>query len=175
MKQCSQCGEEKPESEFGPNPKSKDKLDYRCRACGRVRRRRQIEKVGDKWQKSDAYKEHPTGRKQCGRCNQWKFIQEFSRDRSSTDGLQRTCRKCQVEQWQLSAYGCVVPEDGRCAICGRANSPVAKLGIDHCHKTRKVRGILCQPCNAGLGLFKDDASRLRKAAQYVEQSPLGRL
>ena len=40
--------------------------------------------------------------------------------------------------------------------------------IDHNHDTEKVRGLLCQKCNQGLGLFKDSAKILRKAAKYLD-------
>lgn len=54
-------------------------------------------------------------------------------------------------------------QNGRCAICG-SEEP---LGIDHCHQTLAVRGALCAGCNAGLGRFKDDPSRLRRAIEYL--------
>lgn len=61
-----------------------------------------------------------------------------------------------------------------CAICG-ATEPDTKgkkkrFCIDHCHVTGTVRGALCQPCNAGLGLFKDSADTLRKAAAYLDRA-----
>ena len=175
MKRCSKCKTEQPETEFGPNPKARDGLDYRCRTCGRARRQAQRERLGDKWEKLDPYKEHPTGQKNCKRCGHRKFVQEFARDRTAPDGLQRYCRGCQVEQWQLAEYGCIVPKDARCALCGRAGGPKNKLGVDHRHKDGKVRGVLCRACNTGLGQFEDDPALLRRAAEYVEQNPKGRL
>lgn len=52
---------------------------------------------------------------------------------------------------------------GRCAICRRN----VRLGVDHDHKTKRVRGLLCLSCNYGLGNFKDDPYLLRQAASYL--------
>lgn len=37
----------------------------------------------------------------------------------------------------------VADQNGKCAICGRNE----KLHIDHCHRTGKIRGLLCDFCN----------------------------
>jgi hypothetical protein len=42
------------------------------------------------------------------------------------------------------------------------------LSIDHCHNTGKVRGLLCDHCNKGLGLFKDNIDYLNKAIEYLK-------
>lgn len=50
-----------------------------------------------------------------------------------------------------------------CTICG-ANSD---LVVDHNHTTNKIRGMLCQRCNQGLGQFKDDPMLLEMARIYL--------
>ena len=50
-----------------------------------------------------------------------------------------------------------------CDICGNA----AKLSFDHCHKTGRFRGWLCQNCNAGLGMAKDSSQILSKMISYL--------
>jgi hypothetical protein len=54
-----------------------------------------------------------------------------------------------------------------CAICKASDRP---LGIDHCHVTGKVRGLLCNSCNVGLGFYCDDPELMRTAARYVEDA-----
>lgn len=62
-------------------------------------------------------------------------------------------------------------QTGRCYLCGSEDwtMPRGCLHVDHDHKTGKVRGLLCENCNRGLGMFKDDLLLLRKAAAYVAQ------
>jgi hypothetical protein len=40
--------------------------------------------------------------------------------------------------------------------------------VDHDHKTGKIRGILCDSCNRGIGIFKDDVNKLNEAIQYLK-------
>lgn len=61
-------------------------------------------------------------------------------------------------------------QKGCCAICGRHQSEEKKaLHVDHDHETGKIRGLLCQKCNHGIGLFNDNPELLRKAAQFLEE------
>ncbi len=50
----------------------------------------------------------------------------------------------------------------KCEICDTDQ----RLCWDHDHKTGEYRGTLCNNCNSGIGLFKDDPQRLRNAALY---------
>lgn len=62
-------------------------------------------------------------------------------------------------------------QGGRCAICKTA-TPTGKwkvFAVDHCHTTGKIRGLLCNECNRGMGLLRDSAELLRKAADYLDQ------
>lgn len=57
-------------------------------------------------------------------------------------------------------------QGGGCAICGQQDED-EYLHVDHDHETGRVRGLLCGPCNRGLGLFADSQERLVKAAGYL--------
>lgn len=55
-----------------------------------------------------------------------------------------------------------------CKICKKELNLFKATHIDHCHKTNKIRGLLCTNCNVGLGHFKDSPDLLRQAALYCE-------
>ena len=61
-------------------------------------------------------------------------------------------------------------QEGKCAICEatEGNSKDWNFAVDHDHETGKIRGLLCNNCNRGLGLLQDSEELLRKAAKYVE-------
>jgi len=65
----------------------------------------------------------------------------------------------------------LMQQDNGCAICGKTEEPDGRrLAIDHCHATGKVRGVLCNNCNNGLGAFGDNIEGMKKAIQYLQNS-----
>ena len=72
------------------------------------------------------------------------------------------------------AFNALLAEQGRaCAICKtpHIDENGKRLFIDHNHALglTAVRGLLCGPCNMGLGSFKDSPTILRAAAEYLEK------
>jgi len=68
----------------------------------------------------------------------------------------------------------MLEQDNYCAICHEPekqilNGKIKRLAIDHCHTTGKVRGLLCQRCNTGIGRFDDNVVLLKQAIQYLEK------
>lgn len=62
-----------------------------------------------------------------------------------------------------------------CKICKQPeasllNNKPKPLAVDHCHKTNKVRGLLCSNCNIGIGNLKHNPNLLRAAALYCEEN-----
>ena len=51
----------------------------------------------------------------------------------------------------------------KCAICGKRK----QLCVDHDPNTGKIRGLLCQYCNVGIGSFRDNPNLCRKASEYL--------
>lgn len=65
-------------------------------------------------------------------------------------------------------------QDGKCAICGNVDYRDGKFGtlklnVDHCHKTKQVRELLCTRCNLLLGYTKDNTLILAKALKYLQK------
>lgn len=61
-------------------------------------------------------------------------------------------------------------QNGKCKICGNRNrksGQSVRLAVDHDHVTGRIRGLLCNTCNRGLGMFRDDAGLLQTAADYL--------
>lgn len=62
-------------------------------------------------------------------------------------------------------------QGGVCAICRRATGASRRLSVDHDHKTGKVRGLLCRPCNDILGQIRDSPEAARRIVQYLATPP----
>lgn len=53
-----------------------------------------------------------------------------------------------------------------CSLCGAEEK---RLCLDHDHVSGKIRGVLCYHCNQAIGLFQDNSSSMRKAADYIDK------
>lgn len=60
----------------------------------------------------------------------------------------------------------VTSQNGLCLICEVKSA----LVVDHCHRSGKIRGLLCGTCNRAMGLFQDDPAKLRSAVSYLENA-----
>lgn len=134
------------------------------------------------------------GKKQCKMCGRTRLLRYFPKSKESYTGYFSYCYDCRKEvnrkqdlkrsdyrkkisrsAYLKRTYGIsdedyhemLEKQNGKCLICG-SESIDRKHAVDHCHKTGKIRGLLCDSCNRGLGMFKDNPESLRKAASYVE-------
>lgn len=119
-------------------------------------------------------------------------INQRERERRKTDPLYRSKRIEHVKQYQLrnrgeyllrkkaihlkTLYGLSMEDylrmadnqQGVCAICCKGNKGKRKLAVDHCHKSGKIRALLCDKCNRALGYLNDDVNLLLKAIEYLK-------
>jgi hypothetical protein len=86
------------------------------------------------------------------------------------------------EYWYKKRYGITldqydrmfIAQNGRCVVCNKPetavlNGAVKRLAVDHNHKTKKVRGLLCANCNFALGCAQEDTDILRNLIGYLEK------
>jgi len=116
----------------------------------------------------------------CTRCKTEKplDIEHFPPHNKTKSGFDSWCRECRREYRKSTNRGIyrsmisdenlkyIKEETKECVICGSKE----KLVVDHDHKTNKIRGMLCNHCNRGLGHFRDDPMLLEFAAQYLYAS-----
>ncbi len=133
----------------------------------------------------------------CRKCGILKPLEKYDYSYSSKNPERRrhSCKTCRNEQRKLydSRHGFglrertlkkfynMTPQDyldmsskqnNKCYICGEINKfgPWKdKLVVDHCHKTNKVRKLLCDKCNKGLGQFNDNPELMQKAINYLKE------
>jgi len=132
----------------------------------------------------------------CSKCKKKKGSSGFT-PRKIARGFSYVCKSCKNEQnkirWKQmslekrrkkakttslkSLYGLTLEEynqmfvkqKGCCAICGKHQSECLRsLSVDHSHKTSKIRKLLCNHCNRGLGLLGDSSDTLLKAYNYLK-------
>jgi hypothetical protein len=102
------------------------------------------------------------------------------RDPQKVNAYARATRERHGKDWVRSinlkcAYGITLQEwnalfeqQGKCcAICKCGD--VTRWHTDHNHSTNKVRGILCSNCNSGIGLFRENATALFSAIEYLKR------
>lgn len=53
----------------------------------------------------------------------------------------------------------------KCEICFRE----CKLVLDHCHKTGKIRGFICQSCNNIIGRAGDNLEGIMRFVEYLKK------
>lgn len=54
--------------------------------------------------------------------------------------------------------------NGRCQLCG---CEAKRLVLEHCHKTGRVRGIVCNPCNQFLERVDNAPEVLQRLEMYL--------
>lgn len=126
--------------------------------------------------KGDSRARDDQGRKRCSKCRQWAVIADFAPDDRTADRLHSHCFKCRRNDRLKRVYGITSAQydamrdeqQDRCAVCGGDNEG-KEFCVDHDHSTGVVRGLLCTPCNRGIGYFRDTPAFLRVAADYLEK------
>ena len=148
LKICKTCKQEKSIGEFSFLRGSADRLRYQCRDCTK-----------------NYNKEY------------WAENRETYIPQMRASGYSYNPKR--INYQLIRNYGITLEDyekmfkdqEGKCAICGHPETHPNKkrLAVDHCHKTGKVRGLLCNKHNRIIGTMDDSVEELKRASAYLEK------
>ena len=145
MKKCSSCNENKLLIDFSKSSKSGDGFCPYCKVCAKI-------KVAE-W-----IKNNPKRRAVNQRNHYLKYKKEI--------GMKKKTRLYGLSEKDY--IGLISKQKNKCAICNKSFSKTRPV-VDHCHKTGKIRGILCICCNSRLErLHSNDIRWIMKAQEYMK-------
>ena len=181
---CGHCGVVKPLEHCYSDRRSKDGLRSWCKECcsesskgynadpnlkpGRLLRSRNYKEV---------YYADP---------EKWDKKLQYDKDKYANDPVFREKFKATGKLWRIknarkiindklfASFGITIEDyekmlaeqNGVCRTC-KQNRGKRRLAVDHCHKTGKIRGLLCHYCNTTLGLVKEDIEILNNIKEYI--------
>lgn len=192
VKICKNHGVLTPSDCWGHNHEN-GKIYFQCKKCSLSRHTKRRLKNPEKYK---AYgrieRSSETKSLTCKKCSKTLLIHEFSA--WMFNSRYPYCRECLLHTSRqytqktknsklLKTYGITLAEykaiiskqKNLCAICRKPSTTLTKRGtpkelyIDHCHRTKEVRGLLCNGCNLGIGMFKDSFENLAAAAKYLKK------
>ncbi len=162
MKKCTDCKETKEETEFRFHKRNTSTGGFystQCRLC--------ISKDKKIWVELNWYKVNESNKQYNKRFAHVIRGNKLAKYWPGTNWEQATEKYAQL----------FASQNGVCAIClqkeNRAHKmtgAIWELAVDHCHKTNKVRGLLCNACNRGMGLLDDTIEGLTRALEYLKKS-----
>ncbi len=196
---CTKCKTFKPLSKYFKGKGYKDGYRRQCKTCcsqannvrGKIKRRRKCGKCQEVKEASrfSLSKNNACWCKECCRKSaaKWrnenpeKYAKQNRRWREDKEYRRRMIeygrRRRLFIRYEITVedYDSMFDQQGGiCAICkeppSKSNTRWGLLQVDHCHETGDVRGLLCGPCNMGLGSFHDKPERLAAAKAYLASS-----
>ena len=140
MKTCRECRTSKPFAEFPLQPGGRDGRHPLCKPCRATQERRRYDRQRDAI---------------------------LAQMRADPSRKRRTRWRTLRRKYGLSRHDYETLVVGQRACCAICDLRVARLVVDHDHRTGHVRGLLCASCNIALGQLADDPERCVSAAGYL--------
>lgn len=128
----------------------------------------------------------------CSKCGIFRKLADYHVNLLGSFGVRKDCKECikkyHADKKELDPIGTRIAlkntnlmrnynitieeynklleeQEGKCAICDKL---MVEPHLDHDHSTGKIRALLCQQCNMGIGMFGDDPDLVVKAAAYLK-------
>lgn len=176
-KVCNTCKKAKPKSEFYSYKNSKDKLTYDCKACVLEKCKKYRDENPDKIKAINKRcyqqkREHRIKKQREYWQNNKDKINDYKKnwlarnpDYSKRNDLKRKYNLT-LEEFDLMMKF----QNNQCLTCGKDFTKRSDAHVDHCHKTQKIRGLLCSHCNTAIGLVYERKETLSNMINYLEQN-----
>lgn len=172
LRECKRCHEKLAINQFSKDKTRHDGLHPYCKLC-----RNELSRSYSKSRlKNDVIYAEKIREKDRHRYKDKRRKKNLDRTRSWTPEQQKEYYLKHKYNITLENYHNMLKEQNYCcAICGeqetRTNptTGISQLCVDHDHKTGKVRGLLCNKCNTGIGYFKENIDILNNAINYLNK------
>lgn len=174
---CKKCGKEKLKTDFYSCKFSKDKLAYYCKECFlnkcREYRKNNPEKIKNvnricylnkREQRIKKQKQYSLENKDRIKAYRKEWLKRKP-DYSKRNDLKRKYN-LELEEFDKMMQG----QGNSCLTCGKLFKKRSDAHVDHCHKTQKVRGLLCSHCNTAIGLVYEKEETLQNMINYLRQN-----
>jgi len=131
---CTKCGQEKSLEDFHQDKSHKDGRCLRCKICRARYHKQWWQKVKGRYQKSKRqWREHHL------KVNYGITIEQY---KAMISAQNNTCKICGNKEVRIS------------------RGKITKLGVDHNHRTGRIRGLLCASCNSKLGWYEKNKKQI---------------
>jgi hypothetical protein len=187
MKRCSVCKKKKPIASFYARIGSQDGLRHDCKKCVKNRsahwhknnrtkslknkahwRKNNPEKAKSlyaRWRKNNRARRR-TNNERWAQSNPDKVRQSQKRwYKANPDKVKNAALKRYYGITLEERNALLAKQNGTCPICKKK---ITRPCVDHDHATGRVRGIVHQKCNTGIGLLGDDVETLKRTIIYLE-------
>ena len=161
MNLCLKCGAKKHHTEFDADASRATGCASSCKACKAKYNKKRWKRIRKKeLVRLKKYRdEHRDELNQY--CRDWRK----KNPRYALAADLKECYGMTIEEYEQR----VDDQKGCCAICRKPPKNQRRLHVDHCHKTGKVRKLLCTRCNTSLGMMQDNVQNLQNAIIYLQE------
>lgn len=179
MKKCTTCKTEKPLEDFYKDKNQKDGREIYCKEC---RKRARIVNYDIRQQYYLNNKDSILQKKKQDYIKNKKAYLDKNKKyyNNNTNTIHNWYQEYRLKRFfniTLDEYNSILQKQNMvCAICKQPETSkyktgtVKKLSVDHDHNTGKIRGLLCNKCNRGLGYFKDNIDIFKNIILYLENN-----
>ena len=152
---CKKCNNEK-SSKYRYRIIPNDIIERMCSRCRIIKSKSEFKPY--QWKLASPY---------CDICRLKNSTQEYHKNRSH---LKRRFG-LDINEYEIilkkQNHACAICKKSESALGTKTDGSAKRLSVDHCHNTKLIRGLLCQRCNSGIGMFFDNPEHLQSAIQYL--------